>query len=147
MALTVALPASGSKVGPGYFVSATGAAGPTALDDFLLARIQLVGGGDLAQGSGLFNGATFAAVTIGVFQEAITPLQALTSQVSAGDAVQINLQRYNVGGTLIEQTTTTGFTWDPLNGLSMLLSRLLLEGGASGLAEVLNAVRRTYTSP
>jgi len=63
--------------------------------------------------------------------------------VPDGAAVSVVIQYNAAGGATIDTATFTGYTWDGVTGLQNLLSG----GTGSALGDILNAVRKVYSSP
>ena len=148
MAIAVTVPTSPHKVGPGYRVTATGFSGPTALDDiFQVSVADHTTGCGICIGTALFAGFTSASVILGDTRGTNPFATRMLCDQNPGDAVDLVAQRFTHGGSFIEGTTATGFSWDPLNGLWVLSGLLLWDLTSGNMAEVLNAVRKTYVSP
>jgi hypothetical protein len=144
MAIVVTFPPAGGLVGPGYFVGSSGATGPTALHDLCRVLVETSTGGTLCDGNAFYQGGTVGQVTLGVSETSVTSLLAVISAVTPGAAAQLRVQHFNASGGFIEESVTTGFTWDPSGGLWALMARMLRTGLTADLTEVLDAVRKTF---
>lgn len=147
MAIVINTPVAAGQVGWGYSVDASGFTGPTALDDKFIATVELPSGLVVAWGSTLFQGNTAVGVQIGAIGVAFPISQRFLAQLVTGAAVTIRCARYTHANTFIEQVVSGGFVWDPLQGLGSLVSIVLSSSSTAGLASILAAVSRTYTTP
>jgi hypothetical protein len=129
----------------------TGTVSPTpAASDYV--QFQILSGTDRV----LFTCCTMTNPTLGIFQGQIG-LDARNgvddswaipyAGLAPGAAISIVYEWRQLGGTLVEADTVTGYTWDPVSGLVGVTAHLMnkLNQMAFDMADVLAAVTRTWT--
>jgi len=140
MAITIGN-AAGDPIGPGIYVFVSGMAGPTALDDYVVAEINNFSTSQiLCSGSVVTHGATTVLVVPGV-HDGGPAFNAAILGLAPGTAVEIAVEQFHHNGTSVASTTQTA-TWDPVSGLWFLLR----SEAAVDLSAVLAAVQKTFVN-
>jgi len=151
-----------SVVGPGINVYVhTSLTGPYPIDDMffidVVATAGPLSGISIYRGDAFTDGYNTQEVILGVRKRLSTAPQfwasRLASAISAidaadGQACRMDLTMYNSSFATLDTGSMTGLTWTRIGNLSNLFAGLLAvgQGADSQLAQILAAVKRTYSS-
>lgn len=151
MPMSLAIPASTyPRLGPGCQCTVNGMTGAVA-GHKLAIEVSLPSSGPiLTFGGAVIPGSSGSgSATLGVLGPGYTSLSGLYSTNNAGaadgDSVEVYLLHYDASFSLQESQLVTGRVWDPTSFLPKLLQELA--AGLALSAEILAAVKHTYSSP